>query len=137
MRTYEHIFIVHPDTVGDEYAAVLEKFKGILTDQAANILKVDEWGSRKLAYPVKKQARGTFVLIVFESEAGVVAEFERRLRIDEKILKFQTILLEGGFVAPVSVVPTEGIVEEGVEEDADEDAEEDADEDAESVEQSE
>jgi hypothetical protein len=66
-----------------------------------------------------------------------VAEFERRLRIDEKILKFQTILLEGGFVAPVSVVPTEGIVEEGVEEDADEDAEEDADEDAESVEQSE
>jgi len=103
MRTYEHIFIVHPDTVGEEYAAVLDKFKGVLTDQGANILKLDEWGTRKMAYPVKKQSRGTYVLVVFESEAGVVAEFERRLRIDEKIIKFQTLLLPKGMEAPSPV----------------------------------
>ncbi|MEZ4600359.1 MAG: 30S ribosomal protein S6 [Syntrophotaleaceae bacterium] len=96
MRTYEHIFIVHPDTVGDDYAAVLEKFKGILAEQGASILKIDEWGSRKLAYPVKKQARGTYVLLVFEANPEVVSEFERRLRIDERIIKFQTILLPDG-----------------------------------------
>jgi small subunit ribosomal protein S6 len=115
MRTYEHIFIVHPDTVGDEYAAVLEKFKGILTEQGANILKVDEWGSRKLAYPVKKQGRGTYVLLVFESKADVVSEFERRLRIDEKIIKFQTILLPDGLETAGKTESAEGSAEESTE----------------------
>ncbi len=96
MRTYEHIFIVHPEVVGDDYAAILDKFKNILTDQDANILKVDEWGARKLAYPVKKQTRGSYVLVTFEAGAKVIAEFERRLRLDEKIIKFQTIVLPKG-----------------------------------------
>lgn len=100
MRTYETIFIVRPDLVGDEYAAVLEKFKGVLTSQGAVILKVDEWGTRKLAYPVKKQGRGTYVLVAYEAEAPVIAEFERRMRIDESIIKFQTVWLEKGLVAP-------------------------------------
>jgi small subunit ribosomal protein S6 len=99
MRTYEHIFIVHPDVAGEEYAAVLDKFKGILAEQGASVLKIEEWGSRKLAYPVKKQGRGTYVLMVFEGGAGVVAEFERRLRLDEKIIKFQTVLLPKGIEA--------------------------------------
>ena len=96
MRTYEHIFIVHPEVVGDDYTAILDKFKNILTEQGANILKVDEWGARKLAYPVKKQTRGTYVLLTFEADAPVIAEFERRLRLDEKIIKFQTIVLPNG-----------------------------------------
>lgn len=96
MRTYEHIFIVHPEAVGDDYTAVLDKFKTILTDQGVNILKVDEWGARKLAYPVKKQIRGSYVLMIFEAAAEVIAEFERRLRLDEKIIKFQTIVLPKG-----------------------------------------
>lgn len=102
MRTYETIYIVHPEAVGDAYAAVVDKFKGILTDQAANILKVDEWGTRKLAYPVKKQGRGTYVLVAYEAGPKVVAEFERRLRIDESIIKFQTVLLENGLEEPAA-----------------------------------
>jgi small subunit ribosomal protein S6 len=96
MRTYEHIFIVHPEVVGDDYAAILDKFKNILTEQNANILKVDEWGARKLAYPVKKQTRGSYVLMTFDADSTVIAEFERRLRLDEKIIKFQTIVLPKG-----------------------------------------
>ncbi len=106
MRTYEHIFIVHPDVAGEEYTAVLDKFKGILAEQEANLLKVEEWGSRKLAYPVKKQGRGTYVLMVFEGGSGVVAEFERRLRIDEKIIKFQTVLQPKGIEAAAPTVRT-------------------------------
>jgi small subunit ribosomal protein S6 len=96
MRTYETIFIVHPDIVGDSYNALMEKFKTILTDQKAEILKVDEWGSRKLAYPIKKLTRGTFVLVAYNAESTVIAEFERRMRIDENIIKFQTVHLEKG-----------------------------------------
>ncbi len=97
MRAYETIYIVHPEVVGDGYNAVIDKFKGILTDQQANILKVDEWGTRKLAYTVKKQGRGTYVLMAYEANPTVIAELERRMRIDENIIKFQTILLENGY----------------------------------------
>lgn len=117
MRTYETIFIVHPDVAGEDYSAVLEKFKGVLTDQGAQILKVDEWGTRKLAYPIKKQTRGGYVLVAYEANPEVIAEFERRLRIDEAIMKFQTVYLEKGFEAvPVAeegaAAPAESAAEE-------------------------
>lgn len=122
MRTYETIFIVHPDVVGDEYAAVVEKFKGVLTDQGAEILKVDEWGTRKLAYPVKKQGRGTYVLVAYNAGAEVIAEFERRMRIDDAIIKFQTVHLEKGLeLAPVAEV-AETAAEEGAKETSEETA---------------
>jgi len=108
MRTYETIYIVHPEIVGDGYTAVVDKFKGILTDQQASVLKVDEWGTRKLAYPVKKQGRGTYVLMAYEAGPDVIAELERRMRIDENVIKFQTVLLEGGFQD--SSLSSEGVV---------------------------
>lgn len=120
MRTYETIFIVRPDLVGDEYAAVVEKFRKILIDQGSNILKVDEWGTKKLAYPVKKQFRGTYVLMAYEAGAKVIAELERRMRIDETVIKFQTVHLEKGLPAPAPVKPAL----ESVETDESADAEE-------------
>lgn len=117
MRTYETIFIVRPDLVGDEYAAVLEKFKGVLTSQDAVILKVDEWGTRKLAYQVKKQSRGTYVLVAYEAEPKVIAEFERRMRIDEAIIKFLTVHLEKGLPAPVVVKTLDDVTAESDEAD--------------------
>ena len=113
MRTYESIFIVHPDVVGDDQTAIIDKFKTILTDQGADVLKLDNWGVRTLAYPVKKQTKGCYVLVIFEAEATVIAEYERRMRIDEKVIKFQTVILEGGYVAPpvVEVAPEEASTE--------------------------
>jgi small subunit ribosomal protein S6 len=117
MRTYETIFIVHPDMVGDQYAAVVDKFKGILAEQGAEILKVEEWGTRKLAYPIKKQGRGTYVLVAYEAGPQVIAEFERRMRIDESIIKFLTVHLEKGLqesaVKEPTEAPAEALAEEG------------------------
>jgi small subunit ribosomal protein S6 len=93
--------------VGDEYNAVVEKFKGVLGDLNANLLKVDEWGVRKLAYPVRKQGRGSYVLTVFEADPSIIDEFERRLRLDEAVLKFQTVQLEKGFVEESSSAAAE------------------------------
>jgi small subunit ribosomal protein S6 len=61
---------------------------------------VDEWGTRKLAYPVRKQTRGTYVMVVYEANPEVIAEFERRMRIDDAIMKFQTVYLEKGLEMP-------------------------------------
>jgi len=113
MRTYESIFIVHPDVVGDDQTTIIDKFMTILTDQGAEILKLDNWGVRTLAYPVKKQTKGCYVLVIFDAEATVIAEYERRMRIDEKVIKFQTVVLEGGYVAPpvVEAAPEEATTE--------------------------
>ena len=114
MRTYESIFIVHPEVIGDDQVALIDKYKTILSDQAADVLKVENWGTRTLAYQVKKQSKGCFVLVIFDAEPTVIAEYERRMRIDEKVIKFQTVILEGGYVAPpvVEAAPEEAPAED-------------------------
>ena len=113
MRTYESIFIVHPEVIGDDQVALIDKYKTILSDQGADVLKVENWGTRTLAYQVKKQSKGCFVLVIFDAEPTVIAEYERRMRIDEKVIKFQTVILEGGYEAPpvVEVAPEEAPAE--------------------------
>jgi small subunit ribosomal protein S6 len=119
MRTYESIFIVHPEVVGDDQTTIIDKYKTILSDQGAEVLKVENWGVRTLAYQVKKQSKGCYVLMIFDAEPTVIAEFERRMRIDEMVIKFQTVVLENGYQAPV-------VAEPAVEADADADADADA-----------
>lgn len=106
MRKYESLYIIHPDVVGDELTAMVERFQTILTEQKAGILKLDNWGTRKLAYPIKKQEKGCYVQTIFEADAEVIAEYERRLRLDEKVLRFMTLRFEGELVeAPVEEAP--------------------------------
>ncbi len=132
MRTYETIFIVNPQIVGDEYTAVIEKFKGVLSNQQAEILKLDEWGTKRLAYPVKKHEQGTYVLVNYSAGNTVVKEFERRMRLDDAIIKFQTVLLDGPVevaeeVAAEPDVPAEEPAADGEEVDADKPAEDNSD----------
>lgn len=97
MRTYETIIIIHPDVAGDAYNEVVDKYKGILNELGAGIIAVEEWGTRKLAYIVQKQERGTYVLFAYEGKPEGIRELERRFRIDDKIIKFMTVQLEGGY----------------------------------------
>jgi len=97
MRYYETIFIVHPDLAGDTYTEVVEKFKGVLNDLGATMVAVEEWGNRKLAYLVKKQKRGSYVQFAFEASPDSIRELERRMRIDDKVIKFLTTQPEGGY----------------------------------------
>ncbi len=106
MRKYESLYIIHPDVVGDELTAMVERFQTILTDLNSGILKLDNWGTRKLAYPIKKQEKGCYVQTIFEADAEVIAEYERRLRLDEKVLRFMTLRFEGELVeAPAEEAP--------------------------------
>jgi small subunit ribosomal protein S6 len=58
------------------------------------VVKSDKWGSRKLAYEIKKQKKGTYVLVDFAGQTSIVAELERMLKIDDNILKFLTVMKE-------------------------------------------
>lgn len=98
MRKYESLYIIHPDVVGDDLTAMVERFQSVLTEQDAEILKFDNWGTRKLAYPIKKQEKGCYVQTIFEAGPDVIAEYERRLRLDEKVLRFLTVRFEGELI---------------------------------------
>lgn len=99
MRNYESLYILHPEVVADEQTALVEKFQGVLTQQGGEIHKLDNWGLRKLAYPIKKLERGCYIQTLFRADPSIIAEYERRLRLDENILRFITIRVEGEFPA--------------------------------------
>ncbi len=124
MRNYESLYIVHPEVVGDELTALVDKFQKILNDQQAEIVKLDNWGVRKLAYPIKKVERGNYVQVLFSAGPEVVAEYERRLRLDEQILRFLTVRLDRDFTADAA----EPAAHVSVDDDDDDDIEDDDEE---------
>lgn len=123
MRNYESLYIVHPEVVGDELTTMVDKFQKILSDQHAEIVKLDNWGVRKLAYPIKKVERGSYIQVLFSAGPEVVAEYERRLRLDEQILRFLTVRLDRDFVAE----PVEPAAHVALDDDDDDDDDVDGD----------
>ncbi|MBN1662699.1 MAG: 30S ribosomal protein S6 [Deltaproteobacteria bacterium] len=91
MRRYETILIADANLVNDELIGLIERYKAIISGLKGIIVKIEEWGKRKLAYEIKKQSRGSYILIDYAGESDVVDELERNLKIDDKILKFLTV----------------------------------------------
>src|SRR3977135_3924876 len=94
MRIYEELFIVKPEAPDDEVDAFVEQLRTQLTTAGATVDKIDKWGKRRLAYRVDKYREGTFVLFQFTSAPEVVKELERRLRVSDAVLKFQTVRID-------------------------------------------
>jgi small subunit ribosomal protein S6 len=97
MRKYETFFIVDPDLSDETNAAVDSKIDSIVTSNGGEVLTYVPWGKRKLAYAIRKRTRGLYVLMEYAGGPTLVAELERNLRIDERILKFITVMLEERF----------------------------------------
>jgi len=97
MRKYESFFIVDPDLSDETNSALDNKVQSIVTSNAGEVLTYVPWGKRKLAYAIRKRTRGLYVLMEYAGGPRLVAELERNLRIDERILKFITVMLEERF----------------------------------------
>ena len=93
MRRYETIFIITPDSSEEELQAVADKFKGVVTAMNGKVAGYDEQGKKSLAYNIKKQTKGYYVLMDYLGHADVVAELERNMRLDDRILKYLTVKL--------------------------------------------
>ena len=94
MRHYETIFIINPNLAEDDYKQVLAKYQDLLEKEKGLVVKVDEWGKQRLAYVLKKFDRGSYVLVEYCGEAGVTSAIERELKMDDRILKYQTVKLD-------------------------------------------
>ncbi|MFZ5572128.1 MAG: 30S ribosomal protein S6 [Thermodesulfobacteriota bacterium] len=93
MRRYETIFITDPDLGEQDREQVFSKTKDIVSSFDGFMATFDVWGSRKLAYEIKKKNRGHYVRMDYCGNGAMVDEVERSFRIDDRVLKFMTILL--------------------------------------------
>lgn len=94
MNHYETIFIVDPDTADDERELILEKVNSAFAQKDGTLLALDHWGVRRLAYEIKKKKQGRFVRLDYCGNGNLVDELERNFRLDHRILKFMTILID-------------------------------------------
>lgn len=92
-RQYEVVFIVDP-TVDDEVARLTDGFKQIVTDQGGVVTKAETMGKRQLAYEILHQREGTFVLLEIEGSGKEIAELERRMRVNDRILRYLTVRVD-------------------------------------------
>jgi len=88
---YETIIIIRPDLDDADTTAISEKVKTVLEAQECNLLLLDDWGKRRLAYPIAKHQKGHYILFNFLSTANKIVELERNIRIDDKIMRFLTV----------------------------------------------
>lgn len=111
MRKYETIYIVQPDLGEEDIKALSEKVQEVIASMKGNCRRLEDWGSRKLAYPVKKQTRGRYFYLNFEGNPALIAELERRLRLDDRVLRYQSVKLEKELQAPAPVVEKPAVEE--------------------------
>ena len=94
MRHYETIYILNPNLAEEDYREAIDKFNSLIDKQKGVIIKTKEWGNQRLAYDIKKFNNGSYVLIDFCAEPGLTAELERDFKLDDRVLKYQTVKLE-------------------------------------------
>ena len=93
MRKYETVFISDPDLQDQAREELFDKVRNIIARENGILLDFDEWGSKKLAYEIKKKLRGYYVCATYGGTGALVTELERNFRLSDDIMKFMTILL--------------------------------------------
>jgi len=93
-RQYEVVFIVDPGADDDEVNRLTENHKQIVTDQGGVITKAESWGKRQLAYEILHKTEGTFVLMEIEGSGSEIAELERRMRVNDRIIRYLTVRVD-------------------------------------------
>ena len=93
-RTYEVVFIIDPDTEDAEVMRLTEAVQKIITDQGGNITKTEMMGKRQLAYEINHRRDGVYVLLEVDGSGAEIAELERRMRVNDRILRYMTVRVD-------------------------------------------
>ena len=99
LNQYETVFIMTPVLSEEQMKETVEKYQKFLITKQAEIVHEDNWGLRKLAYPIQKKSTGFYHLIEFKSEPDMIREWEVTFKRDERILRFLTVALEKHAIA--------------------------------------
>ena len=99
MNQYETVFILTPVLSDEQMKEAVKKYEDQLTNNGAEIVHEENWGMRKLAYPIQKKSTGFYQLIEYKAEGTVIADVETELKRDERILRFLTVKLDKHAIA--------------------------------------
>ncbi len=91
MKRYETIYITHPELPEEELSELQQKISSILTSYKGEFVKLEDWGTKKLTYEIRKNTRGHFFLMDYVSNPDLIRELERNLRLSDRVLRFQTV----------------------------------------------
>lgn len=94
MALYEHIFLARQDISAAQVDALVEQFKGILSDNDGSVAKVENWGLRTTTYRIKKNRKAHFIMMNVDAPSAALVEMERQMRINDDILRYLTIRVE-------------------------------------------
>ena len=100
MRLYESVFIARQDVSSAQVEAMADEFAGIITSTGGSIKKREYWGLRTLAYRIKKNRKGHYVLFNMETDSETLKEYERIMGLNEDVLRFMNIRIEEVDEAP-------------------------------------
>src|SRR3954469_9078576 len=93
-REYETIYILRPNTPNEGVAEVNTRIKGVIEGMGGKILKIDNWGKRRLAYEVAKERKGIYLYWLYLAQPGVVEETERNLRMLDSVIRYLTVKVD-------------------------------------------
>lgn len=94
MNNYETVFILTPVLSDQQAKEAVDKFTKVLTDNGAVIVNEENWGLRKLAYPIEKKSTGYYTLVEFDANPEVIKKLETAYRRDERVMRFLTFRLD-------------------------------------------
>lgn len=94
MNHYETVFIATPVLSDVQTKELFSKFQGVITENGGQIVSGEEWGLKKLAYPIQKKTTGFYFLIEFEGEGNLVDILETQYRRDERVIRFLTFKMD-------------------------------------------
>lgn len=91
LRRYETIFITLPELSEEDHTELEKKLRSTITAMKGDAIKLEDWGSRKLGYEIGRNSRGRYFLLDYLAGSDLVREIERNLRLNDRVLKFQTV----------------------------------------------
>lgn len=99
LNQYETVFILTPVLSDEQMKEAVKKYQEYLKSKGAEIVHEENWGMRKLAYPIQKKSTGFYHLIEYRAEGNLIAEMELAMKRDERLLRFLTVKLDKHAVA--------------------------------------
>ena len=93
-RSYETVFILTPVLSDVQMKDTVDKFVNLLKEEGADVINVENWGLKKMAYTIEKKTTGFYVLVEFKADPSIIRKFELEFRRDEKVMRFLTTVLD-------------------------------------------
>ncbi len=94
MALYESVIIARQDLSSSKVKELISNLDSILTEKGGKIVKTENWGLRNLAYRIKKNRKGHYVLFNIDAPAAAISEYERKMRINEDVLRYLTLKID-------------------------------------------